>query len=110
MCRMCVVNTGGRAYAAACIRPCEQDMEVTTSSPEVERSRAVLTELLTSDQPPREEDPKQTTTADNELIALADRYSVGAVEDLLPGPARGADASNPVIAVDHDSCILCDRC
>jgi formate dehydrogenase major subunit len=32
------------------------------------------------------------------------------VADLLPGPARGTDMSNPVIAVDHDSCILCDRC
>ena len=26
------------------------------------------------------------------------------------GSGRGADLSNPVIAVDHDACILCDRC
>ncbi len=110
VCRMCVVDTGGRAFAAACIRPCEEGMEVATSTPEVERSRAVLTELLTVDQPAREEDPKQTTTADNELISLADQFSVGEVEDLFAGPARGTDHSNPVIAVDHDSCILCDRC
>ena len=51
-------------------------MAVTTSSPEVEHSRAVLTELLLSDQPPRERDPKQTTTGDNALLALADRYGV----------------------------------
>src|SRR6478609_11543808 len=54
VCRMCVVDVGGRALAAACVRACEQDMTVTTSSPEVEHSRAVLTELLLADQPPRE--------------------------------------------------------
>ena len=32
-------------------------MEVTTSSPELDRSRATLTELLMSDQPLRAEDP-----------------------------------------------------
>src|SRR5213595_1356074 len=58
VCRMCVVDTGGRAYAAACVRPCEDGMEVQTSTPEVERSRAVLTELLMSDQPAPEQDRK----------------------------------------------------
>ena len=29
---------------------------------------------------------------------------------LPDGPGRGADLSNPVIAVNHDACILCDRC
>jgi formate dehydrogenase major subunit len=110
VCRMCVVDTGARAFAASCVRPCEAGMEVKTSTPELERSRAVLTELLVTDQPPREQDPKQTTTADNKLIELADRYVIGNDTDLLPGPSRGTDASNPVIAVDHDACILCDRC
>jgi formate dehydrogenase major subunit len=110
VCRMCVVDTGGRVYAAACVRPCEQDMRVETATPEVERSRAVLAELLLADQPAREDDPKQSTTADNELIALADRYAISDVADLFAGPSRGTDLSNPVIAVDHDACILCDRC
>src|SRR6476661_4472 len=78
VCRMCVVDTGGRVFAAACVRPCEDGMEITTSSPELERSRATLTELLMSDQP--------------------------------CGSGRGTDSSNPVIDVDHDACILCDRC
>jgi formate dehydrogenase major subunit len=129
VCRVCVVDTGGRVFAAACVRPCEDGMRVTTSSPELERSRATLVELLMSDQPPRAEDPKQTTTADNLLFGLADRYgapggtvaetaertSVGTTAGVeasrLPtGGGRGVDPSNPVIAVDHDACILCDRC
>ena len=31
VCRMCVVDVGARAYAAACVRPCEEGMEVTTT-------------------------------------------------------------------------------
>jgi formate dehydrogenase major subunit len=111
VCRMCVVDTGGRAFAAACVRPCEDGMEVKTSTPELERNRATLTELLLADQPPRAEDPKQNTTDDNLLLALADRYGVARETTQLPiGSGRGRDSSNPVIDVDHDSCILCDRC
>jgi formate dehydrogenase major subunit len=109
VCRMCVVDVGGRVYAASCVRPCEDGMEVTTTSDEIEHSRATLTELLVADQPAPEDDPKQTTTGDNLLLELAGRYDVAA--GVLPrGHGRGTDVSNPVIAVDHDACILCDRC
>src|SRR6202035_4341967 len=101
---------GSPAFAASCVRACESGMQVQTSTPEVERSRAVLTRLLVSDQPPRERDPKQTTTGDNELLVLADRYEVSRDDSLPCGSGRGADLSSPVIAVDHDACILCDRC
>src|SRR6185312_10676493 len=110
VCRMCVVDTGAPAFAASCVRACEEGMEVKTATPEVERSRAVLTQLLLSDQPERERDPKQTTTGDNELLALAGRYGVSREDGLPLASGRGTDLSNPVIAVDHDSCILCDRC
>ena len=33
VCRMCVVDTGGRVDAAACIRPCEEGMNVATATP-----------------------------------------------------------------------------
>jgi formate dehydrogenase major subunit len=111
VCRMCVVDVGAPAFAASCVRACENDMQVKTATPELERNRAMLTKLLVSDQPPRERDPKQTTTGDNELLALADRYGVTGDNTGLPcGSGRGADLSSPVIAVDHDACILCDRC
>jgi formate dehydrogenase major subunit len=115
VCRMCVVDVGARAYAAACVRPCENGMTVQTDPPDVQRNRATLAELLLADQPARERDPKQTTTRDNELLALADRFGLGGAvppgQAHMPrGAGRGADLSNPVIAVDHDACILCDRC
>jgi formate dehydrogenase major subunit len=110
VCRMCVVDVGSPAFAASCVRACENGMAVKTSTPELERSRAMLTRLLLSDQPPRERDPKQTTTADNELLALADEYQVSGNDGLPTGSGRGIDLSSPVISVDHDACILCDRC
>jgi formate dehydrogenase major subunit len=109
VCRMCVVDIGGRVLAPACVRPCEEGMEVKTATESVERQRAMLTRLLLVDQPPPEEDPKETKTADNELLVLVRRY--GVKPDELPnGHGRGEDVSNPVIAVNHDACILCDRC
>src|SRR5690349_20094179 len=110
VCRMCVVDTGARVYAAACVRSCEDGMEVKSATPDVERSRATLTELLLADQPPAGRDPKQVTTGDNELLALAQRYGVAREGGLPVSSGRGTDTSNPVIAVDHDACILCDRC
>src|SRR5215471_5447162 len=114
VCRMCVVDVGAPAFAASCVRACENGMEVKTATPELERSRAVLTEMLLSDQPARQDDAKQAKTGDNELLALADRFGVSqasASQHSLPrASGRGTDVSSPVIAVDHDSCILCDRC
>ena len=46
VCRMCVVDVGARVYAAACVRPCEEGMEVTTAGETLDRHRATLTELL----------------------------------------------------------------
>ena len=93
VCRMCVVDTGGRVFAAACVRPCEDGMKIETSTPELERSRAILTELLISDQPPHAEDPKQTTTGDNLLLNLADGFGLArettdlrAARDAAPTP------------------------
>ncbi len=110
VCRMCVVDVGAPAFAASCVRACEDRMQVTTTSPELERSRTSLLELLLADQPDLARDPKQTTTGNNELLALADRYGVTKESGLPVGSGRGVDASSPVISVDHDACILCDRC
>jgi formate dehydrogenase major subunit len=110
VCRMCVVDTGARVFAAACVRPCEDGMQVQTATPEVERSRKVLTELMMSDQPAPEQDRKHTTTQDNLLFDLAAGFVVTDANGMPRGSGRGTDLSNPVIAVDHDACILCDRC
>ncbi|MBK8258462.1 MAG: formate dehydrogenase subunit alpha [Polyangiaceae bacterium] len=107
VCRMCVVDIGGRVLAASCVRPCEEGMNVVTKSEKVERHRSMLTELLMSDQP--ETCPKESTTGDSELAALARAYNVDGSR-LPRGAARSSDTSSKVIAVNHQACILCDRC
>ena len=115
VCRMCVVDTGAPAFAAACVRACENGMTVKTDTPEVERSRAMLTRLLLADQPPRERDPKQTTTG-GQRAARRSPTVTACPPPARPrrparrGSGRGADLSSPVIAVDHDAGILCDLC
>ena len=95
VCRMCVVDVGAPAFAAACVRACENDMTVKTDTPEVEASRKMLTRLLIADQPAAASDPKQTTTGDNELLALADRYGVSSESETLPcASGRGVAADS----------------
>ena len=78
-------------------------------SPRPGRIRAVstLTELLMADHP--SPCPKERETGDCELEGLARRLEIGAPR-FAPRVARPRDDSSLVIAVDHDSCILCDRC
>lgn len=110
VCRMCVVDVGARVMAAACVRQCEDGMEVDAGSPGVEAHRRMLTRLLLADYP--EHSARAESTGDDELLALAERYGIEEVPfpDGAAGSPRGQDASSPVIAVDHQACILCDRC
>jgi formate dehydrogenase major subunit len=116
VCRMCVVDTGGRVLAASCVRECEAEMKVETGSPKVEQHRKMLTAFLLSDHPMP--CARERTTGDDLLDALGRRY--GLIENGLLStqysvlstrrPDRPKDTSSPVIAVDHQACILCDRC
>ena len=120
VCRMCVVDVGERVLAASCVRACEAGMQVETNSDRVRAHRRKLLELLLRDHPlPCD---REQTTADCELEALGRTYGVlvkGAATLAKPlslgqsGSAatrRPTDPSSPVIAVDHQACILCDRC
>jgi len=113
VCRVCVVDVGGRVLAASCVRACEEGMKVETSSPKVEKQRRMLTALLLADHPTPCD--KERTTRDCELEALGRKYELinGKGPQAHPWPRVGLrpkDLSSPVIAVDHAACILCDRC
>ncbi len=109
VCRMCVVDVGERVLAAACVRQIQPGMTVRTTDPSIDRHRRMLTELLLADQPPAEKDPRQRATADNQLLQLAAEQGL-TDSRFASGNGRGRDDSSPVIAVEHQACILCDRC
>lgn len=107
VCRMCVVSTGGRVLQASCVRACDDGMQVETNNDAITRHRSTLTELLLADQP--EACPKDSTTADNQLSALASQLGCKG-EDYPRGDGRPSDDSSKVIGVVHQACILCDAC
>ncbi len=109
VCRMCVVDTGERTLAASCVRACQPGMNVKTATPEVEAHRKMLTELLMSDQPDVADDARESTVGGNELFALARRYDAWG-RRLPNADGRKRDLSSSVIQVNHQACILCDRC
>ncbi|HEV3203819.1 MAG TPA: molybdopterin-dependent oxidoreductase, partial [Gemmataceae bacterium] len=118
VCRLCVVDVGSRVLAASCVRACEEGMKVQTGGSRIEKQRRMLTALLLADHPSPCD--REKTTGDCELEALARHY--GLIEGsqalkLQPAgfanftlPKKQKDLSSPVIAVDHQACILCDRC
>jgi len=108
VCRLCVVDTGARVLGAACVRPVEPNMKVQTNSDKVLAARKTLLELLMSDHP--SPCARQANSGDCELEVLAKEAGVGTPRFPRRNVSRGQDESSLAIAVDHDACILCDRC
>src|SRR6266581_5243850 len=108
VCRLCVVDTGARVLAASCVRLVEPGMKVVTNSEKVVNARKTLLELLMSDHPwPCS---RQQNSGDCELERLAKAAGASPSRFAKRTVARGKDDSSLAIAVDHDACILCDRC
>ncbi len=112
VCRMCVVDVeGARVLQAACIRQVEDGMVVHTQSDKVKRSRRMLVELLLSDYPKHGRGASNGHAGKPDLLlALAQQESITAPRFPARPFDNGQDASSHVIQVDHNACILCDRC
>src|SRR6266568_3758615 len=108
VCRLCVVDTGARVLAASCVRLVEPGMKVVTNSEKVVNARKILLELLMSDHP--SPCARQQNSGDCELETLAKAAGVSQPRFVKRTVAHGKDDSSLAIAVDHDACILCDRC
>ncbi|MGE3538507.1 MAG: formate dehydrogenase subunit alpha [Candidatus Tectimicrobiota bacterium] len=115
VCRLCVVEVqGARVLQAACIRQAEEGMVVQTRSDKVQRARAILTELLITDYPPAElPPPEQRTRSTGKpdlLLELAAQQGITTSRFPVSATDHGQDTSSAVIRLDHNACILCDRC
>ncbi|MFQ5945785.1 MAG: cyclic nucleotide-binding domain-containing protein [Anaerolineae bacterium] len=109
VCRVCVVEVqGARVLPAACVRPVEPGMVVSTTAERVRRARRTLVELLMADHPT----PcvRHAQYGDCELEVMAEQEGVRTPRFSRRPSWRGRDDSSLIIAVDHDACILCDRC
>jgi len=108
VCRLCLVDTGARVLSAACVRPVEPGMKVSTNTEKVLSARKTLLELLMADHP--SPCARQKNSGDCELETLAQAAGIKEPRFAKRTVARGGDDSSLSIAVDHDACILCDRC
>jgi CRP-like cAMP-binding protein/Fe-S-cluster-containing hydrogenase component 2 len=108
VCRLCLVDAGGRVLSAACVRPVEPNMKVVTASERVLGARKTVLELLMSDHP--SPCARQQHSGDCELETQAHAAGITQPRFAKRSVARGRDESSLAIAVDHDACILCDRC
>src|ERR1700675_1981982 len=108
VCRLCVVDTGARVLSASCVRPVEPGMKVETQSGKVLAARKTVLELLMADHP--SPCARQDKSGDCELETLAKSAGIEQSRFAKRTVARGLDDSSLAIAVDHDACILCDRC
>jgi predicted molibdopterin-dependent oxidoreductase YjgC len=110
-CRLCVVELeGARNPVASCTTKAEPGMVVRTKTPDIERHRKTLLEMVASENREIEVDPLRGY-ASQELSNLIERY------DVSPGRFQGEqsgctfeDDDNPFILRDYDLCISCSRC
>ncbi len=119
VCRVCMVNAKtqrGSKLTPACRRRIEPGMEVQTSRTNPDAilpTVKTIVELLLSDyHPPRGENLAFGESGENELETIARDLGIVQSKNRFPRgtPNRPRDDSSLLISVDHNACILCDRC
>lgn len=108
VCRVCTVDCGDKVLQASCVRPAENGMKVYTASDKVRKHRRMILELLMSDHPSPCARQKASNDCELETQAAAEGMATPRFSKRVS--PRGQDDSSLVISVDHEACILCDRC
>lgn len=108
-CRMCIVDTGARAFGAACVLPVTNGMNVKTNTPKIREARRVNLELLLSNH-----DKKCLDCARNQKCELQQMCQDLGVDDVDKYKGKmneyDIDELSPSIVRNNNKCILCRRC
>lgn len=109
-CRMCLVEVkGARSFAAACVHPVGEGMEISTNSPAIIRSRKNTLELLLSAH--NKKCLSCARSGDCELQELCKEYGIDDDNKYLGvNEQYTIDASAAHMYRDNSKCILCRRC
>ncbi len=108
-CRVCVCEVkGARSYAAACVYPVNEGMEVFTNTPKIRAARKKTIELILSTH--RRECLSCVRSGKCELQKLAQEY--GCDEHRYETSVKTPDIVdvNDVLIRDNSKCVLCRRC
>ncbi len=109
-CRLCLVEIkGARSFAAACVQPVSEGMEIFTNTPAIRKARKLNLELILSDH-----DMTCLSCSKNqkcELQKYCKEYGVTDV-DHFKGETNKfeIESTTPYIVRDNNKCILCRRC
>lgn len=106
-CRICTVLINGRP-ATACTTKVTENMDVKTSTPELEDFRKAVLEMLFAEG--NHFCPSCEKSGNCELQALAYRYKIMVPRFPYIFPVRSIEAWHPLLLKDHNRCILCKRC
>ncbi|MFH1662610.1 MAG: formate dehydrogenase subunit alpha [Chloroflexota bacterium] len=108
-CRLCIVEVEGmRDMPTACTTIISDGMAVNTEIEAVKKARRIVMNLLIADHP-----MDCLTCVKNQRCELQEVAAyLGITERHLPGTTikRSVDDSNPFFTLDHNYCILCQRC
>lgn len=108
-CRICLVEVkGARSFAAACVQPVAEGMEVVTNSPAIIKSRKNTLELILST---HEKKCLSCVRSGNcELQALCNEYGVDEYKYIGANEHYDIDDSAAHMYRNNNKCILCRRC
>lgn len=109
-CRMCLVEIkGARSFAAACVQPVGEGMEISTNSPAIINSRKNTLELILSAH--EKKCLSCVRSGSCELQALAAEYGIED-ESKYDGENEVYDIDDSAehMIRDNNKCILCRRC
>lgn len=108
-CRLCIVDVKGvNGPVAACVTKVSEGMEVETQSPRLEAYRKLTLEMLFT-----ERNHTCSVCVSNghcELQDLSVDLKVTHVSMPYLYPKCSLDASHPRFLLDHNRCVLCQRC
>ena len=109
-CRLCVVDVKGwRTPMASCTLAVSEGMEVNTHSPEIEKSRKTILEMLLSNyyDGGYVNGQKQET----QFMHWVNHYGLDIKAGMPPKPRHKVNSdANPFVWVDLNKCIQCTRC
>ncbi|WP_170604623.1 formate dehydrogenase subunit alpha [Ruegeria arenilitoris] len=106
-CRACMVEVEGeRTLVASCVRPAAEGMVVKTDTDRAEKSRAMVMELLVSDQPEVTHDKSSHFWDMAELTDVSESRFPAKEPEIIPL----LDDSHVAMRVNLDACINCNLC
>ncbi len=108
-CRLCIVELEGQARLfAACSTPVQQDMEVHTDTPRLNKLRQTVIELLLVHHPL--DCPECDKAGECDLQDLAYAYGKPETRFIRHRKAAAPDVRGPLIELTSRRCILCGKC